>query len=225
MGNVERRLLGGLLIGATTALVLTGCGLDLGSGETLRDGKPIGAEVAGVRFDVPAGNVTVRVEDGAPASLRRTVSYEGRRPGDTHRLDGDTLVLQGCGDDCSVDYDVVVPRGMAVGGHAAAGNVEVDGASSLDVRSQAGDVVARRVTGQADVDANAGRIDVTFTAPASARLSSGAGDVTVGVPAGPYRVVTDAATGTREIAVANDPAAPHELDLRSSAGDVVVRAS
>ena len=135
------------------------------------------------------------------------------------------MVLEGCGDHCGVDYDVVVPRGMAVGGHAAAGGVEIDGASTVDVRAQAGNVVARRISGRATIDVDAGDVDVTFDAPASAHLSSKAGNVTVGVPAGPYRVLTQARSGSGEIGVVDDPAAQHVLDLTSKAGNVVVRAA
>lgn len=222
MGTTSR-VLAGLLVGATGMLLVTGCGVGFNE-ETFSDGEPIGDTINSVRFDVPAGAVKLRVAENAPVSLQRNVSYHGDTPGKSHRVEGDVLVLEGCGDQCEVSYEVVVPRDLAVAGRAASGDVRIDGASEIDVTASAGNVTATGVKGPAKVDAGAGTIDITFASAATARLTASAGDVVVGVPNGPYRVAADAPAGKADIGVPDDPGAEHGLELRSSAGDVLVRA-
>jgi hypothetical protein len=86
--NTKRLLIGAVLLGS--ALAVAGCS-GIGRPDTFSDGRPVTTPITAVRVDVPAGGVRLRVEDGA-------------------RVEGTTLVLSGCGQDCEVRYDVVVPR-------------------------------------------------------------------------------------------------------------------
>lgn len=120
--NKERRVLVALALGALVAFGIVGCTTE--SRETLSDGEPVTEQVTAIRVDVPTGRVDVRVEDGAPVSLRREVTYTGRNPGKTHSVENGTLVLGGCGQ-CGVDYEVVIPRELAVSGGIGTGKIAV----------------------------------------------------------------------------------------------------
>ncbi|AXB46407.1 DUF4097 family beta strand repeat-containing protein [Amycolatopsis albispora] len=207
---------------AASALVLSGCDA-LTPQESFSDGTPVPEQISKVRFDVPAGEVKIRVEPGAPVSLRRDVHYRGTRPGHSHRVEGDTLVLDRCGDECSVNYDVVIPAALPVTGKAAAGNVTVTGAGATDVEASAGNVVLQQLAGAAKVHASAGNVEVGLVTPADTTVKASAGKVTVTVPQGTYRVRTDANAGNSNVSVPNTPGAPHAVEVDASAGDVTVR--
>ncbi|MGA6163113.1 DUF4097 family beta strand repeat-containing protein [Amycolatopsis magusensis] len=207
---------------AVSALALTGCA-SMTPEDSFSDGTPVPEQITKVRFDVPAGEVKIRVEKGAPVSLRREVHYRGDRPGRSHRVDGDTLVLDKCGDDCSVDYDVVIPAALPVTGSLAAGDVTITGAGATDVRAAAGRVVLDQLAGPARVEASAGNVDIGLATAADTRVKASAGNVTVTVPQGAYRVRTEAKAGETHISVPTTADAPHALEVDASAGDVTVR--
>ncbi|MBN6035792.1 DUF4097 family beta strand repeat-containing protein [Amycolatopsis sp. 195334CR] len=207
---------------AASALVLAGCDA-IAPQEEFSDGTPVPDQITSVRFDVPAGEVKIRVEQGAPVSLRRDVHYRGTKPGQSHRVEGTTLVLDKCGSDCSVNYDVVIPAALPVSGSASAGNVTITGAGATDVDASAGNVVLGQLAGPANVTASAGNVEVGLATPADARVKASAGTVTVTVPQGTYRVTTEANAGDSHVSVPNTPGAPHVVDVAASAGDVTVR--
>jgi len=78
--------------------------------------EELAAGIAAVRMDVGSGDVMIRTGDRTRTSVTahmRTGWW--RNGGPAYRRDGDTLVLTGCRG-CSVDYELVVPRGTAVSG-------------------------------------------------------------------------------------------------------------
>ncbi|RZQ65181.1 DUF4097 family beta strand repeat-containing protein [Amycolatopsis suaedae] len=223
MKATYRRLLGGVLLAVTGALALAGCQSISVGGETLNDGEPINEQVSKVQLDVPAGTVKIRVEDNAPLSLRREVRFHDQRPGKTHRVEGSTLVLAGCGDECSVNYDVVLPKPLEVTGKASAGDVELTRVGAVDVRASAGRVAALDVTGPVKVDAAAGDVNVRLARPDNVTVRASAGNVEVTVPKARYNTKLDASAGKTYNDTVLDPAAPTTIDLKSSAGDLSVR--
>lgn len=82
-----------------------------------------------VRIDNDAGNISIRAADVERTEIHQRFEYSWSKPeaDDGYEMDGDTLVLDGCGWNCEVDYEVVVPRGTRVTGDADAGNIELDG--------------------------------------------------------------------------------------------------
>lgn len=93
-----------------------------------------------VRIDNDAGNISIRAADVERTEIHQRFEYSWSKPeaDDGYEMDGDTLVLDGCGWNCEVDYEVVVPRGTRVTGDADAGNIELDGVASGDVVVRAG---------------------------------------------------------------------------------------
>lgn len=225
MSETGRTVIGAIVAAATGALVLGGCGL-ANSVQTLEDGSPVHEVINQVRFDVPAGAVRIRVEDEAPVSVRRQVEFQGeRRPAASHQVAGDTLVLGGCGPACSVDYDVVLPAPMPIRGMAEAGDIEITGAATAEIKASAGRVSMQEIAGSAQVDADAGDVDLGLAVPASVRAHARAGAVSVTVPPGPYQVNAHANTGDTQVQVPSIPGAPHRLDLRTEAGALRVDAA
>jgi hypothetical protein len=223
MGKLDKRVLCGLLLGATGALVISGCSAWGAPRQSFSDGAPVSVPITGLRFDVPVGSVHLRVEAGAPVSFRREVDFRGTRPGVTTHVDGSTLVLDGCGDDCGVKYDVVVPDEVTVAGDVGAGRIEVDRAASADVRSSAGEVVLHQISGDATVTAGAGTVDVGLSKPGSVHVESKVGAVTISVPKASYQVAAHADVGQLDIGgVTQDAASPHRLDLKADAGVIKV---
>jgi hypothetical protein len=222
MGKNEKRLLGGLFLGAATALVITGC-TSPGGDETFTEDNAVIGEITTVRLDMPVGDVHISAEDGVSASLHREVTYRGDRPGSTSRLDGGTLVLGGCDNDCGVRYDLVLPKEPAVTGTVGTGRVKVDRAASADLRSNTGDVDLQRISGAVKVVAGTGRVEVGLSKPASVRVEANTGAVTVVVPPSSYRVFAQSAVGSTAINVPQDNASANWLDLSSGTGKVTVK--
>ncbi|MEV6911781.1 DUF4097 family beta strand repeat-containing protein [Amycolatopsis sp. NPDC051071] len=115
--------------------------------------------IKSVRVDNNDGAVKIRVADG-PVKVHQEFSYRWSKPGDAFRVDGDTLVLAGCGNNCEVDYDVVVPAGVPVTGRVDSGAVEIAGMSTVDVTVDSGRVDVRDVPGTVKVKADSGRVEL-----------------------------------------------------------------
>ncbi|GAA3007573.1 DUF4097 family beta strand repeat-containing protein [Actinokineospora diospyrosa] len=123
------------------------------------DDAAIGETIRAVRIETDAGSVRVRA--GKAASVHRTVSHVGDKPGATHRVEGDVLILRECDvRNCWVDYEVVVPEGVTVSGDLDSGSVDVEGASTVNLRVSSGEVKVRRVSGAVNVKASSGSVDL-----------------------------------------------------------------
>jgi hypothetical protein len=246
------------------------------------DDRTVSSGVNSVRMQNGSGDVKVRYREGTGTTIHRVVVHrrDGKPSGETHRVEGDALVLGGCGDTCSVNYEVWVPsKDVRVLGEVGSGDVEVVGVASVEVNAASGNVVVRDLagpvrigTGSGDVrvndvvgdvtskagsggirldgvkgsvvvDSGSGDIDGTrmaggvtadtgsgdvrleLVSPQSVRAHSGSGNVTLRVPAGPYRVDARAGHGSRDIGVTDDSKAERELWVHSDSGDVRVRAA
>ncbi|WP_410662691.1 hypothetical protein [Amycolatopsis sp. lyj-84] len=217
----ERRVLGALALGALVAFGVVGC---TGEGrETLSDGTPVTEQITAIRVDVPVGGLKLRVEDGAPVSLHREVTYTGRNPGKTHSVENGTLVLGGCSQ-CGVDYEVVVPRELAISGSIGTGKITLARAAAVDLRGDTGDLEVLNSTGPVKIVTGTGDIKVGLTKPGAVTASADTGQVTVTVPDGAYRINASSETGKVEtVGVRQDQASANVLDLKSGTGTVTVR--
>ncbi|WP_328605323.1 hypothetical protein OG943_35685 [Amycolatopsis sp. NBC_00345] len=222
MGNNTKRLLCGAVLLGVAAVAVAGCS-GIGRPDKLSDGQPVTTPVTAVRVDVPAGGVKLRVEDGAPVSVRREVEYRGKRPGQTQRVEGTTLVLSGCGQDCEVRYDVVVPRALPVSGSLDTGTVTLDRPADVDLRRGTGTTTLTRVTGPVKLDGGTGTAEIGLEKPGVVQASVNTGTLTVSVPQAAYRVDAHVGTGRTDLGVAQDPASPNRLDLRVDTGTITVR--
>ncbi|WP_414936748.1 hypothetical protein [Amycolatopsis sp. cmx-11-51] len=221
MGNKEKRVLGALALGALTAFGIVGCAGE--SRQTLSDGTPVTEQITAVRVDVPVGGVTLRVEDGAPVSLRREVTYTGRNPGKTHSVENGTLVLGGCSQ-CGVDYDVVVPRELAISGGIGTGKITLTRAAAVDLRGDTGELEVLSSTGPVKLTIGTGDIKVGLAKPGAVTANADTGKVTVTVPDAAYRINARSEFGKVETAgIRQDQASANVLDLKSGTGSVTVK--
>ena len=209
-----KRVLAGITAVGVAAGLLSGCGLATREFSDADTG--IGSGVRSVRLAQEAGSVTIRT--GATASVRRTVHYLDDKPGATHRVEGDALILEGCEqDNCWVDYDVVVPAGFALAGAVASGDVTVEGAGSVEMRSSSGDVTVRGVSGGVSVEATSGQVELVDVGEnASVRVTSGDVDV---------RGVRGDATVRSKSGTVTVTGAGGKVDVEATSGDVAVDAA
>ncbi|MGX7823943.1 DUF4097 family beta strand repeat-containing protein [Actinokineospora sp. 24-640] len=207
------RVLAGIAVAGLAATLVGGCGLAT-SRYTEKDG--IGQDITSIRLNQDAGAVNIRV--GGTPSVTRTVHHLDDKPGATHRVEGGALILEGCGlNNCWIDYEVVVPRKVALAGDVASGDVTVEGAVSVDLRTSSGDVDVRGVSGAVSVEANSGRVELADVGEnASVQVRSGdvdlrgvRGDATVRSSSG---TVTVAGVGGK-------------VDVEATSGDVAVGVS
>ncbi|WP_433266570.1 DUF4097 family beta strand repeat-containing protein [Actinosynnema sp. CS-041913] len=131
---------------------------------SFNDRHEVTETVSTVRLQNGSGNVVLRSRDGASGTeVKRNVEYpkDADKPtGVTHRVEGDTLVLDGCGSRCSVNYEVTVPtKDVKVLGDNSSGDVTLDGVASVEISVGSGNATVRNVAGVVRVDNSSG--DVT----------------------------------------------------------------
>ncbi|GAB2978211.1 DUF4097 domain-containing protein [Amycolatopsis acidiphila] len=212
---------------AIGGLVLISAGIAIGVGwwwpSTAEADHQVAGPVAGVRLDTASGDVRITARDVGTTSIHERFHYNGSRPDAAYRLDGTQLVLAGCGHDCIVDYEVVVPRGATVSGSSKSGDLLLEGVLGTDVTSNSGNVRVEDAAGPVRAHANSGDIEIGLASPQDVHADANSGDVTLTVPSDRYRVQARTNSGDQEIDVATDPAGPHLLDLEANSGDVKVR--
>jgi hypothetical protein len=198
---------------------------------------PAAGDVRVTGADVEQIEVVMRLTSGLSSPEVRTELRDG-----TLRLEDECSgVVLGS---CNVDYEISVPRDVALVVDSGAGDVEAANLTAgVDLESSAGSVEARDIGGSrvrlsssagdvggerlaaATVDAtsSAGDVDLDFTgAPDRVVADSSAGDVEVLLPGGPYAVDAETSAGDEDVTVAQDPDARAAVRVRSSAGDVIV---
>lgn len=204
-----------ILIGAlgVGALVLSGCRFH-GAPNSFTDEAAVDAHITSVRVASDSGDVTIRA--GQQPGVHRLVHYDKDKPGVTHRVEGNVLVLDGCHKtNCSVDYVVVVPPGTAITGVTESGRTELDDVASVNLRASSGDVIVNKASGAVNVDASSGLVQLTDVGGATA-VQASSGDVRVeGARAD---VSVDAKSGTVQVRLA----VAHNVKIRASSGDVRV---
>lgn len=111
----------------------------------------------------------------------------------------------------------------ALGVETRSGNIDVSETSAaVRLHATSGDITARRLGGTVDAEASSGNVIVELETPASARAHASSGDVTLLVPAGSYRVRSNAGSGDERITVADNPAASLVLDGSAGSGNVTI---
>ncbi len=243
---MHRMLRTAATVGVMTLAVsaLSGCAF-LRPVAQFSDDTTLTESIATIEIDEPQGDVVVRGDDTATeVTVSRTVSYRGDRPDaadETHSVDGDVLVLSGCGRNCKVDYEIELPAGVDVRGSTANGTIDLTDVGEVQVGTNNGRVDLDGVAGRVDVETSNGRItgeglngdgvrvetsngaielDISVAQDVEARTSNGSIELTV--PADSYRVTADTSNGRTDIGVANDSDGRFTLDLRTSNGSITV---
>jgi Toastrack DUF4097 len=230
----------GLLVAGLGAgvLLLSACGWEM-SGNRFTDDAAIDAKITSVRVNNESGDVTIRTGD--KASVHRTVHYDRDRPGASHHVQGEVLVLDGCPvRRCAIDYEITVPAGIRVNGESDSGRIDVSGAAEVNFKVSSGDLTVSGVAGRVNLESDSGTVrlsglgddvavrassgDVTVDdARGSVTVRCDSGNIAVTVPRGAYRVSTGTDGGAVRSEVTDDPSGTHRLDLHTSSGDITVK--
>jgi hypothetical protein len=222
-------------------LVLTSCGWEGAGGTTFEDSEGIGQTITEVRFTNDSGHV--RISSGDSTEVKRIVNYGSDKPGKSYRVDGgSTLVLEECPvRDCRISYEVTVPAGTKVSGHADSGDIEVEGVASANVEAESGNVTVRDVAGDVNASVQSGSVDLSgiggavvagaesgnvsvgLTEAHDVTASASSGNIELTVPDGEYSVQADADSGSVDSDITSQSAAEHKLMLQADSGNITVK--
>jgi hypothetical protein len=185
-----------------------------------------------VRAD--AGNVDIRAGLTPDTVIQRHDTWVLNRPTIRESYADGTLTIDArCGGPtsilrCASNLMIDAPPAVDVRVRTDAGDVDLRGLSGrADIRTASGDIRTHRlnpVTVRAMTDAGNVSLDL-FGQPTRTEARSDAGNVRVIVPFGPYRVDANTHAGNVKVeGVIRDDLAPQAIAALTSAGDITVRA-
>ncbi|MEV5715163.1 DUF4097 family beta strand repeat-containing protein [Amycolatopsis mediterranei] len=192
---------------ALGGIVLIGVGLATafgwGWGSDFGNTGTVSQTIRSVKLEGDAGSVKIRTGSG-PSTVHEEVSYRWRsKPtGPFYRVDGDQLVLGDCGANCSVDFEVVVPRGVPVTGSVDSGGLDIAGVSSVDVHADSGHARVEDVSGAVKLRLDSGSIELRNVG--EVQLQSDSGSITGRDVRGPVDVTASSGSVDFTLAQAND---------------------
>lgn len=218
---------------ALGGIVLVGIGVATafgwGWGSSFDTTTPLSATIRSVRLDGDSGSVKIRT--GSATSVHQHISYHWRgKPSDAFHIDGDQLVLADCGNNCSADFEVVVPAGIPVTGKLDSGGLDVAGASSVDVQADSGHARVEDVSGAVKLRLDSGSIELRNVGEVQLHSDSGSikgdgirGPVDATVSSGSVKLVLSQAndvkvkadSGSVDLAV---PGGPYRVQGSSDSG-------
>ncbi|MEU8174331.1 DUF4097 family beta strand repeat-containing protein [Microbispora hainanensis] len=174
-----------------------------------------------------AGDIVVSEAAGDVVTVKETLHWSSGKPTTEHKVDGDALVMTyDCPhamDNCSVDYDVHVPKGMRTEVETGSGDIHLKALSNpIKAKVGSGDLEGVGLTGT-DLKIEAGSGDTTVkyaAAPASIDVVTGSGDAKITLPGGPYNVDATANSGDVTVSVTTDRNSPRKVVARAGSGDV-----
>jgi DUF4097 and DUF4098 domain-containing protein YvlB len=229
-----RTALVALLVGA----VLTACGIRIVKYE-FADDHVVAETFTSVRVRTGSGDIAIRYQQGLnETKIHRRIEHakDNRPTGLSHRIEGNALVLEDCGNNCSIDYEIVVrdPAITVRGENVGSGDAIIEGLASVDYQAGSGNITVRDIAG--DVKLNTGSGDFRATAvngTVTAKLASGnmfldqlKGKVLVSTNSGDIRgtaidtdVIADADSGNVDLTFLSARTA--RVDTRS--GDIILR--
>ncbi|MEV4143148.1 DUF4097 family beta strand repeat-containing protein [Amycolatopsis sp. NPDC049691] len=192
---------------ALGGIVLIGVGLATafgwGWGSDFENSKTLSETIRSVKLEGDSGSVKIRTGTG-PSTVHEKVNYHWRsKPGDTfYRVDGDQLVLTDCGNNCSVDFEIVVPAGVPVSGRLDSGALDVAGVASVDVQSDSGRAKVEDVSGAVNLRLSSGSVDLRDVGQVT--VHSDSGSVTGRGVRGPVDVTAESGRVEFALTQAND---------------------
>jgi DUF4097 and DUF4098 domain-containing protein YvlB len=176
-----------------------------------------------------AGSVTIRGSDereGGSIQVRSRVSHGLRRTGHTERIEGERLVLDSScpiffSTFCEVAYTVDVPTEVDVVVRGSGGSITVtDVTGDVELDADGGGVDVARVGGDfLRMDSDAGSVSAVDVASSDVEATSDAGGVSVQFSSEPERVRADSDAGGVELVLPPD-SGPYQVEADSSAGGV-----
>ena len=217
-------------------LVLSGSvfGLSEVFHRSVRERTTIAEPVHKIVIDADVGDVDVRAGLTPNVVVQRHDSWLLNKPDVIQTYDAGTLTIATkCGGlksilRCRSDLMIDAPPEVDVVVRSDAGDVDLRGLSGrADVQTSSGDIRTHRlnpITVRAQTDAGNVSLDIVGQ-PTRTEARSDAGNVRVVVPYGPYRVDAAAGAGNVKVeGVIRDDLAPQAIDALTDAGDVTVRA-
>jgi hypothetical protein len=178
------------------------------------------APITLIQLNTDTGNVTVTSEPGATTvSVRRVIDNEsGRRIGVTTSVTGGALHLEGCEPRCSIDYTLVVPPGVTVGGATTEGAITLTSINNVDVSSENGAITLRNVTsGPVNLQSQNGPITLQHITSGPISLRTENGNIRGSGLAGSALKV-QSLNGDMELAVTT----PQDVSVRTNNGSVAL---
>ncbi|MDX8049237.1 DUF4097 family beta strand repeat-containing protein [Lentzea sp. BCCO 10_0798] len=154
------------LVAGAVLTVSTGCGIRIMMYE-FSDDHAVAEKITSVkvRSDQDSGDVTIRFQEGlTEAKIHRRVEHErdNKPSGVAHRVEGNTLVLDGCGRDCEINYEVLVPSAATtVVGDIGSGDVIIEGLASVEFKTGSGRITTRDIAGDVKVKTGSGGFEGT----------------------------------------------------------------
>ncbi|WP_406298790.1 DUF4097 domain-containing protein [Embleya sp. NBC_00888] len=212
-------------------LVLTACEFNVDTDDHEAEKKTTSYDVTqnvrSVKVDSNAGNVKVTEADVKTVKVTEKQHYDKTAPTTTHNVDGNgQLVLDyDCASKkaCFVAYEVTIPRGgTALDIRTDAGNVTLrDVSGTLNLHTSAGKIDGEGVTSaKATAQTSAGSIDLTFTKPPTdVDAKTNAGRATVRVPGGQqYAADVSTTLGDTDVKVSRNDQSQHKIKVHTDAG-------
>ncbi|MEU8271924.1 DUF4097 family beta strand repeat-containing protein [Sphaerisporangium sp. NPDC049002] len=214
-----------------SALLLTGCGLQNIGAPTKEETKSydLDGKVAILRVRSGSGDIVVNGSDRPGVHVTETLHWKSGKPTTRHPVSDDVLTLDyKCGEadwGCGVDYEVEVPRGLAIKLDAGSGDITLRTLSGeVDAKTGSGAIDANGLAGKKAVaQTGSGDVELRYTGvPDDVHVSTGSGTGIVRVPQGAYHVTTRTGSGERKVDVTSDDSSPRKIFVRTGSGDAQV---
>lgn len=184
-----------------------------------------------------SGNVTVSTSDVRQVDIRRVVHYRGSEPDTMYQVDGEVLRIDTeCGRFCSIDYEIVAPKGVMIRGGLGSGDLSLSGVSTVDietgsgnigiaeasgavkVKTGSGDMTIADVGGDLDARTGSGNIEARGLAGSANTVRTGSGDISLTL-AKSGGVRTHTGSGNVDLSV---PTGSYRIDARTGSGEKVL---
>ncbi|MET9628698.1 DUF4097 family beta strand repeat-containing protein [Lentzea sp. NPDC006480] len=151
------------LVAVLMGALLSGCGIRIMKYE-FTDDHTLADKYTSVRVRAGSGDVAIRYVPGTETKIHRRVEHakDNRPTGVAHRIEGTTLVLDDCGNNCSINYEVQVPFAdiTVESPDNGSGNAVIEGVAAVDYKVGSGKFEAINIAGNVQIDNGSGNIYV-----------------------------------------------------------------
>ncbi len=152
------------LVAVLMGALLSGCGIRIVKYE-FTDDHTVAEKYTSVRVRTGFGKVSIRYVPGlSETKIHRTVQHakDNKPSGVSYRIEGSTLVLDDCGDHCSISYEVQVPSAdiTVESPDSGSGDTVIEGVAAVDYKVGSGRFEAYDIAGNVQIDNGSGDITV-----------------------------------------------------------------
>lgn len=166
------------LVAVLMGALLSGCGIRIMKYE-FTDDHTLADKYTSVQVRTGSGDVAIRYVPGiTETKIHRTVEHakDNKPTGVAHRIEGSTLVLGDCGNNCSIDYEIQVPSAdiTVEAPDNGSGDAVIEGVAAIDYKIGSGNFQARNIAGKVQVYSGSGNVFVRdITGDVTAHTGSG----------------------------------------------------